>query len=182
MSDAKQNKFLTLGEHAIMTPCIEFVVCALEPYFAAANLKATVTSGLREPVDQLRIIRDYLKKKGLDKVYPEAMTCSVNEKGADGNFKWQMAWSSLLHLKIIINPPVAAICLMDYFNAAGVNRKGQVIPASNHFTGNAVNIGGGGNGIADELKVIEDAKQHIPQIVSVVVERDNNAIHLNCKL
>jgi hypothetical protein len=178
---ANDNKFLLLGDKAIMTPVIEAVVVALDPYFEEANLKATVTSGLRVPIDQLRIVRDYLKKKGLDKKYPEAMTCSVDEKNSEGNYKWQMAWSNLLSAGIIINPPVRAVCLMDYVNKAGVNRKGQYIEASNHFSGNAVNIGGGGNGVSDELAVIEKAKPHIPQIVSIVVERENNAIHLNCK-
>jgi hypothetical protein len=181
MASAKDNKFLTLGDKAVMTPVIEFVVCALEPFFAEAKLKAIVTSGKREPADQLRIIRQYLVKKGFDKTYPDAMTCSVKEKYTDGNFKWQMAWSNLLNAGIVINPPVRAICLMDYINKVGVNRKGQFIEASNHFTGNAVNIGGGGNGVNDERKVIEKAMPHIPQIVSIVVERENNAIHLNCK-
>lgn len=185
MATAKDNKYLTLWDTVKLTPVIEPVIIALDPFFKKHNVHSCVTSGLRTPQDQLGVIHDYLKKTGLDKKYPEAMENDVNAKFTwQGKevYKWQPGWSALLNAKIIINPPIRCICLLDYINAAGVNRKGQIIEGSNHIPGNAFNIGGGKNGLNDEIAVIEDAKPHIPGIVSYVIERNNNALHVNCKV
>jgi hypothetical protein len=178
----KDNIYLKLGSRAVMTPIIEPVILALEPYFKEANLYATVVSGLRDQNDQLRIIRGYLNTKNLFAKYPDAMTCGVNEKNADGTYKWQMAWSNLLNVGIIINPPLPATCLMDYINKSGENKKGKIIDASVHFKGTAFDIAGGGDGITNELAVIKKALGNVKGLVGYVAERNNNCVHIDCKL
>jgi hypothetical protein len=121
-------------------------------------------------------------KKGLDKKYPEAMTCSVDAKLANGEYVWQMPWSELLHIGVIINPPYEAICLMDYFGPTGKgpNKKGTKISQTPHARGTAFNIGGG-NGVDDEAAVVQTAlNDHLPGLRDFLKERENNAIHCNC--
>src|SRR5690606_36408757 len=139
-------------------------------------------SGLRTPLKQLQIIQDYLLKLGLAKKYPVAMTCKVNDQMTwEGMtvFKWQPGWSRLLNEGIIINPPFRAKCLMDYIRN-GVNKKGYWINPSPHFKGVSFDVGGGDNGINDELQLIEPQMGVIPGLVNMVIERNNNCLHLDC--
>ncbi|HJZ18896.1 MAG TPA: hypothetical protein VJ208_02225, partial [Candidatus Nanoarchaeia archaeon] len=167
----------------------EPVICALESYFEAEGKVANVTSGLRDAASQLSIIRGYLAKKGMDKKYPEAITCGLNNKIQFETkivHAWQLGWSALLNVGIIINPPIDAICLMDYFGADGLNRKGKVIKASEHFNGTCFDIGGGVDGIngdaVSEQKIVQKAlDDKCPGLVSIVLERNNNCVHCHCQ-
>ena len=187
MSSIKDNIYLTVGKNAVLTPHMEEMAVALEPRFAAKQLFATITSGVREPEDQLRIIRQYITSKGLDKKYPDAMVCKVTDTvtiNYEGKplivYVWQMAWSNLLNIGVIINPPAQAKLLMDYINAAGKNRKGDIFEPSIHFKKKAMDIGGGGNGVNDEAAIIQEAiKDKVPGLVSVVIEHNNNCVHIN---
>ena len=178
---AKDNKYLIVLPHVVLTPTIEPVIIALDKHFEKANLKAVVTSGLRDSDDQLRIIRQYLTTKKLNIKYPEAMSGKVTDKLPNGEYRWQMGWSALLNGGIIINPPLDAILLMDYFNAKGVNRKGDLFHKTAHATGKPFDIGGGADGLNNEIAVIESAKKDIPGIVGWVIERNNNCLHVDCK-
>ena len=178
---AKENKFLKVDPKVVLNTLIEKVVIALDAYFEKANLKAVVTSGVRTSEDQLRIIRQFLTSKKLNIKYPEAMSGLVTDKLADGNYIWQMGWSALLNCGIIINPPLKAKLLLDYFNASGKNRNGDVFEKTIHSNGLAVDIGGGSDGLNNEVAVVEKAKKEIPEIVSWVIERSNNCLHLNLK-
>lgn len=177
----KDNKFLKVNSNVILNPLLEKVVVELDKYFEQANLKAVVTSGVRTPDDQLRIIRQFLVDKKLSTKYPEAFQGDVNSKLPNGEYSWQMGWSALLNAGIIINPPLRAMLLMNYFNSAGKNRKGEYFNQTAHASGVCLDIGGGGNGLNDELAVIETAKSDIDEIVDWVVERNNNCLHLNLK-
>jgi hypothetical protein len=176
---ALNNKWLVVQSGVRLTPIIEPVIISLDKYFEQAKLKAFVTSGLRDADDQLKVIRNYMVKKGLDKKYPEAMTCKVLDEEA-GHYKWQMAWSNLLNIGVIINPPIAAICLMDY-TSGGKNKKGQIINQTPHARGTAFNIGGNSNGINDELVVLQKAlTDKLSGLANFLAERENNALHCNC--
>ncbi len=179
---AKDNKWLVVKEGVVLTPIIEPVIVALDKYFEEAKLKAYVTSGLRDADAQLRVIRSYLIRKGLDTKYPAAMTCKVTDKLPNGEYTWQMAWSNLLNLNVIINPPVPAKVLMNYVRN-GKNKIGSLIGATPHSSGTAFNVGGGNNGIGDELAVLAKAvaDKKIPGIKSFLAERENNALHVDCK-
>lgn len=178
--NAKENKFLKVNSNVVLTPLIEKVVCALDKHFEKHNQKALVTSGLRTPVDQLRIIRNFLVSEQLATKYPEALSGDVTDKIGE-NYIWQMGWSALLNAGIIINPPLKAKLLMNYFNAAGLNRKGTIFNQTPHVNGNCVDLGGGQNGLNDEIAVVVEAMKEIPEIVSHVIERNNNCLHLNLK-
>ena len=178
---AKNNKWLIVNEGVALTASIEPVIVALDKYFEKHNLKAFVTSGLRDPKDQLNVIRQYLRRKGLDVKYPDAMACAVEDKNADGSYVWQMAWSNLLSVGLIINPPLRAICLMDYIRN-GKNRKGQWINQTPHASGKSFDIGGGANKIFDEAVVLDEAlgEGQIPGLKGILKEGENNAIHIDC--
>jgi len=99
---------------------------------------------------------------------------------ANGLYVWQMAWSNLLNVGVIINPPYPAKVLMDYIRN-GVNRKGATINQTPHASGIAFNIGGGANGITDEAIPVKDAADSkMPGLLNYLLERENNAIHCNC--
>lgn len=173
---ASENKWLTVGANVKLTPIIEPVIVGLEKYFEAAKLRAVVTSGLRDAIDQLRVIRSYMVRKGLDKKYPHAMLCKVDDM-INNEYAWQMAWSHLLNLGVIINPPLAARTLMPYKGKTGV-----MINQTPHARGTAFNIGGGGNGVGDEAVVVAKAlKDKLPGMKDFIIERENNALHVNCR-
>lgn len=189
MKTAFENRFLKVNKSVILTTTIEPVIIALESYFEAEGKVANVTSGLRDPASQLSIIRGYLAKKGMDKKYPEAITCGLNDKKQFGTkivYAWQMGWSALLNVGIIINPPIDAECLMDYIGSDGKNRKGTIIKASSHFLGTEFDIGGGTDGIdgssVSEMKIVQKAlaDKKIKGLVSIVLERNNNCVHCSC--
>lgn len=179
---ASNNKWLIVKEGVVLTPTIEPVIVGLDKYFEKHKLKAFVTSGYRDADNQLKVVRQYLIKKGLDTKYPQAMTCKVGDKDLNNNYQWQLAWSHLLNIGVIINPPVRAICLMNYIRN-GVNKKGTYINQTPHATGKAFNIGGGNNGIMDELAVLQEAfdDKEIVGLKSFLAERENNALHCDCR-
>jgi hypothetical protein len=182
---ASENKFLLLKPGVKLTHVIEPVIVSLDKYFKEINKVAYVTSGLRDPEEQLQIIRGYLVSKGLKDQHKEAFgKCSSAKINSDKYgliYSWQIGWSKLLNMGVIINPPFAAGCLMDYIRN-GVNKKGLVISGSPHFKGTAFDIGGSSNGIEDELPAIKKAfADKVPGLVGYLPERENNAIHLDCK-
>ncbi len=176
-----KNTHLTVNPGVKMTQKAEDVIVRLDEYFRSADLHARVTRVRSTPDDQLAIIRRYLTVKGLDQKYPPAMTCGLLDK-KDGIYAWQMAWSNLLNVGIIINPPLAAKCLMDYIRN-GVNKKGQVISQSPHINKDCLDIGGAGGEdatIKDELVVVRNAqKDKLPGLKYVLPEHGNNCIHID---
>ena len=185
---AYKNRFLKINKSVVLTAIIEPVIMALDKYFEKEGKIAYVTSGLRDASSQLSIIRGYLAKTGLDKTYPDALTCQLNDKKqfeAKIVYVWQPAWSALLNKGIIINPPIAAECLMDYFRD-GKNKKGQIINESPHFKGTAFDIGGNADGIdgnvVSELKIIQKAIENkLSGLRGYLPERNNNCVHCDCE-
>lgn len=163
-----------------MTSIIEPVIVALDKYFKDAKLTAYVTSGERTSGDQLRIIRNYCAQFKVDQEFPEIKTCGVLDK-IDGHFAWQKAWSRLLNKGIIVNPPLKAECLFDYFRD-GVNKKGQIINQSPHYYGKAFDIGGGiDHDPTNELEVIKKAlADKLPGLKGYLLERKQNCLHVDC--
>lgn len=169
---AYDNKNLIVTKSIKLTPTLEKVLKEIDSYWEGK--KETVTSGLRDEEDQLRIIRKYLTAKGLK--YPEAMTCKVTDKvivKGEERYAWQEAWSALLNKGVIINPPYPAACLMDYWRG-GVNKKGLPIGQSPHTRGRAFDISG-----TDSLPIVEKLLKD-KKIKSYLLERENNCIHIDC--
>lgn len=168
-----ENKNLLVPESIVLTPELDIVLQHIDKYWPPAS--ETVTSGLRQPEDQLRIIRRYLKVKGIEKDYPVAMTCTIEQKiEREGKeyYAWQFAWSRLLNLGVIINPPFPAEVLEDYFRNR-VNKKGQTIQQSPHTRGKAFDLSG-----LDSLTIVKRLLED-KQIRGYLVERENNCIHVD---
>ncbi len=183
---AIDNKFLIVKPGVVLTPVIEPVIARLDEYFKRANKVAYVTSGKRNPDGQLTIIRNYLENKGLKDGYPEAFTGGVDDKLTHPKFgaiyNWQLGWSKLLNIGVIISPARTAACLMDYMRN-GINKKGLMINGSPHFAGTAFDVGGGANGVGDEAVILQQAlKDRLPGLINILTERENNANHCDCKL
>jgi len=186
--NASNNRFLLVRPNVILTSIIEPKICAFDPYFEAANMMAWVTSGLRDPLKQLSIIRGYAADKGVDIVHKEILTCDLDDEfifRGQRVYVWQPAWSALLNINVIISPPKPARPLFDYFKN-GKNRKGVLIQGSPHFKGTAFDVGGGADGIggdvANELAVVEKAfAGKIPGFKGYLAEHNNNAVHCDCE-
>jgi hypothetical protein len=183
---ASLNKYLIVNKGVILTPIIEPVIYKLDLFFHKANLKARVTSGLRDAHGQLAVIKRYLLANGLDKEYPDAILLTGPTEKIANQYVWQMAWSHLLSIGVIINPPLAAKVLMDYKDPrTGKNRIGDLINQTPHARGTCFDIGGAGgddSSIKDELEVVKEAFGKIPGFVNYLPEHANNAIHCDCKL
>ncbi len=180
-----QNTNLLVRATVVLNPLLDKVATKLDKFFNAANHHAYITSGVRRPADQLAIIKYYVEQKKVDDDFiKETITVDkrVEWEGRE-IYGWQLAWSKLLNRNVIINPPIAAEVLLDYINKDGVNRKGAIIQPSAHFKGMALDIGGGSNTIGDEVAIVQEAidSGEVPEIVSIVSERENNCLHLNLR-
>ena len=174
------NKNIIVRPGVLLTEAIDPVIAALDPFFEGRH--AYVTSGLRSKENQLELIRQYAKLKGVAKEFPAVLTATLDAKTFfEGHavFAWQPAWSRLLERGVIINPPIAASPLFDYMRG-GVNKKGVIIMPSPHMRGTAFDIGGGSDGVEDERVILALAIGHVPGLSRVLVERENNAIHIDC--
>lgn len=178
------NRFLLIKDSVILTEHITPVIERLDKYFEAYNLTAWVTSGLRRPEDQLRIIRNELNRRNISGEYQQAFE-DIGTKimwEDEEVYAWQPAWSRLLNLGFIVNPPYPAKVLMDYFRPGSQeNRKGKIIGDSPHTRGVSFDIGGGKDGINNELEVIKQAmKANLKGLRGYLIERNNNCLHIDC--
>jgi hypothetical protein len=152
----------------ILNKSLDHILSLIDKYWPEKS--EVVTSGVRVPSDSLRIIRGYLKSKDLSRLYPDAMTCDIDGRLDNGEYVWQMAWSSLLNKGVIINPPLPAECLMDYFRGE-VNKKGKVINQSPHVRGTSFDLSG-----TDSLTIVKRLVED-KMIRGYLLERENNCIH-----
>ena len=180
------NRFLVVKSKVRLNTTIMPVIEALDSYFEKAGLRSYVSSGERNSEDQLEVIQQYCELYGIEKEFPEILTCDVNDTidmgGGQKIFTWQRAWSRLLNKGVIVNPPRPAKCLFDYIRD-GVNKKGQEIGYSPHFYGKAFDIGGIKNDgdVENEVKVIQEAiKDKLPGLKGYLLERANNCLHVDC--
>ena len=162
---------------AIITPSIQRVLDEIVPH--TGDVLVTVTSGFRGPSAQLQVIATYAKLNnvsfhGFDPGDPHKRI-TLPEHGREV-YAWQPTWSRLLHLGVIINPPLAAECLEDYIRPSGENMKGKIIAGSPHGTGNDFDCRLD-PGVPDVLDRAKAAGAHIRYFL---VERKNNALHVAC--
>jgi len=176
------NKFLLIKQSVVLTEHIDPVIFALDEHFKQANLIAYVTSGLRDSESQLRIIKTEITRRGLAKDYQDVWEPLTYKIMYEGNevYGWQPAWSKLLNLGFVVNPPLPARCLMDYYRPGSTeNKKGFIIGASPHTTGTAFDIGGNIDGIANETKVIKGAIGNVKGLKGCLPERNQNCLHVD---
>lgn len=140
-----------------------------------------ITSGVRTPDSQLRVIKGYAGTKQV--FYASEISDDVNLKINIPNvglvYTWQRTWSKLLNLGIIVNPPIDAICIDDYYkviNGLRVNRKGILIPSSPHIKGKAFDVSGY-LGMDVTFALLDTAMKSGVGIINIVSERENNCQH-----
>lgn len=183
-----KNAWLKVAPGVTLTERIDAVIVRLDEYFHTWGSQRIVTSGFRLKQDQVKLIIDYAKKKGIqlwDNARPED-----GDLRAAGTYVWQMTWSKLLAAGVVINPPREAAVLKDYKKSNGVLvYAGTLLQPSAHMSGRAFDISGRQGdqegsvaaSVTDELEIIKDALKSDPDIgiASYVAERENNCLHVN---
>ena len=179
-------KWLLFEEKVKNTPAIMRTVELLDPYFEGEQ--SEITSGLRTPEDQVRIISEKMKRHGIYNDFQEFDLHRDSDPGfgleVDDEvvYFWQRGWSRLLNIGDIVNPPIPAKCLYDYFRPGSPeNKKGQTIQISPHQRGLAFDIGGGKNLMEKAKRVMKAYQEGTCFITDYLQERINNAIHIGCK-
>lgn len=190
---ASENKWLTLkpGATVVLTTIMEPVICLLDPWFEKFNHHAFVTSGKRTVEEQLDTVKKYARLHNVDVEFPNILKAELNAKqqlAGKSVYQWQPAWSRLLNMGVIIAPPIDAECLFDYYhpNHPGINKKGLVIKASEHYCTTDVNpfdIGGAADGVNNEKVIVAAAlnSKEIPGMIDYLIERNNNCVHVRCR-
>lgn len=180
------NGYLTFRDGVKTTPEILRSVEALAPFFDGES--SEVTSGLRTERDQLGIIMGKLGRHGFDTEFDEFkanIDADIEHKveiNGETYYWWQRSWSRLLSIGDIVNPPVPAIVLFDYFRPGSTtNKKGETIGLSPHQKGLAYDIGGGKNLLEKYKRVMQANQVGKAFITDYLCERVNNAVHIGCR-
>jgi hypothetical protein len=191
MTKASENKWLIVNSGVILTKSIETPIISLEEWFRQFKCRSYVTSGLRDANAQFRIIQSEAIKRGISNECPEIIGASLESKTMNGTRiipAWLPARSRLLTIGFLVNPPKDAVCMFDYKHPKkGIIKAGSLIHHSPHFDGTSFDIGGRGESqdktIQDELEILKLAfdSGSISGLISYTIERDNNALHCDCK-
>ena len=178
--------WLTFRENVKKTPAIARTVELLDPYFEGES--SEVTSGLRTHQDQINIIAEKMKRHGIYKDFPEFdlhLGSSVDfgvEIEDEVVYFWQRGWGKLLNIGDIVNPPIPAKVIFDYFRPGNPeNKKGQIIGISPHQKGLAFDISGGNNLMEKAKRVMKAFQSGDCFITDYLQERINNAMHVGVR-
>lgn len=182
---------LSIDPGVILTPSISRTIELMDKHFKGEPSK--ISSGLRTPHDQIRIITEKLVRHGHADEFLEFSQGRKNNWSADTTvhlpdidrdlFWWQRGWSRLLNLGDIINPPVPAEVMFDYFRPGNPkNKKGEVIQISPHQRGTAFDIRGEGSLLEKSKCVVKAVEARDCFIKSWLLEHVNNACHIDCFL
>ena len=181
-------KNLTLRAGVHLTPSISRTLELMDKYFDGEP--SVITSGLRTQQDQISIIMQKLIRHKKDVEFKEfvwgveqrshpADTVHVDELDRD-LFWWQRAWSRLLNMGDIVNPPLPAEVLFDYYRPGSTNnKKGEIIQISPHQRGLAFDIGGGDDLLGKSKCVVKAVESRECFISNFLIEKINNAVHVD---
>ena len=173
----------------MLNELLDSVIVKLDKHFEKFNSVRYVTSGIRTPVDQLGVIIQYAKVYDIPVNFVKE---DVNVKvSSSDNYIWQDVWSKLRQKGLIINPPYLASCLYDHTKNGQLIKAGTIIPATPNTRGDCFDMSGWrGNQTENEAKSVDDEAKIIQVamdldsdigIVSYVIERANNCLHINIK-
>jgi len=177
-------RWLSYAENVMPSDAIDRTAILIDPFFEGEP--SWITSGFRTGDKQLSIIVEKIAHHGIANQFPEYME-NLGKPYTDGvkvdekyYYWWQRAWSKLLNLGDIVNPPVPAECLFSYIRPGSKeDKKGQIIPTSRHQQGLAFDIGGGNN-LSEKVKRVMHANQSGNcYIKSYLAERLNNCVHVD---
>lgn len=170
-------RYLTVGSQVVLNDLLTKTICTLDDEFEIASVLAMVTSGIRTAQKQLSLIIQKAKLHGIDKTYPEILIATVDNKNS-----WLSAWSKLLVIGEMINPPKPAESLFGYTKPNGeIRPAGTLIDISNHMKAHSFDIA------RADLKVIGDIiqnamdKKYCPTIKGYLLEPVNNCVHVDCQ-
>ena len=103
-------KWISLADGVVLTPTIERTLVQVDPIFEGEP--SSVTSGQRTAEKQLSIIVEKAKRHGIEDLFPEFNAGLLSAKVVVEDveiYSWQRAWSKLLSIGDIVNPPLAAV-------------------------------------------------------------------------
>lgn len=147
----------------VLTTQLEKLVQELDGYFRNAGLAVTLTSGLRSPEDQLRIIRNAAIEHGIHLKYPSIQTATVENVES-----WLGAWDELRHrVGFEVLPPRSACSRI---------KPGLCKNPSPHMRGEAFDLAG-----ADLDRIADVVRGYCAQrggIRQILIERVNGAVHV----
>jgi hypothetical protein len=186
--DPLRNTNLIVRKGVVLTPTISKVITRADEFFRKASIKSYVTSGLRDPASQMRIILDAGWARGLQKEWPQLQGATGETTvihAGQSTPLWYVVWGRLLTIGFMVNPPIESKTPFGYVHPSGRRiPEGTVIQPSAHFKGIAFDVGGSGGSVAtidDELACLEAAKSAKIGIVRILAERENNAVHVDCE-
>jgi hypothetical protein len=175
---------IKIKPNAVIDDYQQSVINDIEPHTIGHTL--VVTRGHATPLSQLETIHDYAIMHNC--LYPEFEAGNLYEKNiviidglAKNVYLWQRTWSQLLNVGIIINPPVTAEVLSNYFKD-GVNKKGELILPSPHILSNPIDFSAKIDGIPNMKEVVSiltDAKTAGARIRVIKPEPKNGCVHID---
>jgi peptidoglycan hydrolase-like protein with peptidoglycan-binding domain len=153
---------IAISSGVVLNPTIENAIRGLDEHFRRANLRVTLTSGVRTAERQLGIIREQARNRGIDKKFPSILTATVDDIPS-----WKGAWEELFHGHgFIVMPP----------KKVRSSRNNVEYSTSPHVAGTAMDFSGADlNRIASVVKNYCAAGGTVSQIL---IERKNNAVHV----
>jgi hypothetical protein len=181
-------KNIIIMENVTVNETIERSLIEIDIFFQGHVVK--VTSGVRTADDQMQIIARNARRLGIDKEFPEFEMYVGNEPGIKyktedfEGYWWHRTWAKLLNIGFIVNPPLPATVLFDYWRPGNPkddahNRKGKFIDVSSHQRGWAYDLGGGDNLDEVTIRVLRAKQRNGCHIYSYLKEKVNNAVHVN---
>ena len=180
--DPSRNTWLRLGRGVARTQATDPVIAALDAPFAKAGREATVTSILRTPQDQLRVILGMARQRlGLN---PSFTPGDVETRlPGTGHYLWQEAWTQLLQAGYVVNPPLRAAALGGYRIGDRTYPAGHSVGPSPHTSGRAFDIGCGTHGVSPILSIVRGSAAMIPSLAEgqILGEPANNCVHVGLK-
>jgi hypothetical protein len=175
------DEWFSVSSTTTLDEPLAIAINAIRPYYAKHQYKGEVTSGYRSAEHQLSLIIGFLGSHGLGTEF--ANVISDFDKGRNINqtivYWWQLAWSRLLDDKVglIVNPPIAGLCLCHSHRPDGSDRFGMEIPETPHSHGTAFDQDSGRN-MNDELAIMQEAmKDPACRIRNLTIERMQGCLH-----
>jgi len=168
---------LIYNKNVIRTDITDRVIAKLQPVFEREKINAWITSVQRTKESQLAIIQSYASKHNVTRQQLNFVDTQIFN--GQSFPVWQVVWSTLLHLGIIISPPLPAEVLMDYIRD-GKNKKGKTLSPSPHLLTPSKSFDIAGFEDIDRCYEVMNSAKTDCGIRNVLIERANNCIHSDC--
>ena len=186
--EEERQIMIEIKKGAVLDANQKKIIARIEKFCGKNRLK--VTRGHSMPQEQLAIIERFGNDHGC--IFPEFVSngpvdLKVVLAGLGLVYHWQRTWSRLLHMGVVVNPPLSAPCLDDYTRPSGENMKGKLIDESAHISGQKngcwpMDFSCKVNGVPNfglVTVILEKAKAGGAGIQDIRVEHGNGCVHAN---